>query len=99
MQNTTESTHGRSDSTWSRLRPLRDEADYDWALREVDHLWDFPAGSPEDDRLQVLVLLIEAYEREHHPIDPPDPADAIRFRMEQSNLTITDLATLLGVSD
>ena len=98
MQNTTASTRGASDSVRDRLRPLHDEADYDQALREVERLWDSAAGSPEDDRLQVLVLLIEAYEREHHPIDPPDPADAIRVRMEQSNLTAADLASLLGVS-
>lgn len=80
------------------LRPLHDEVDYDRALREVVRLWDAPAGSPEDDRFQVLVLLIEAYEREHHPLDPPDPVDAIRFRMEQRNLTADDLAAVLGVS-
>jgi HTH-type transcriptional regulator / antitoxin HigA len=97
-QNTTASTHGASDSMRDQLRPLHDEADYDQALREVERLWDSPVGPPEDDRLQVLVLFIDAYEREHHPIDSPDPADAIRFRMEQSNLTATDLASLLGVS-
>lgn len=94
----TASTLGPSDSTLSPLRPLRDDADYDRALREIEHLWNAPAGSPDDDRLQVLVLLVEAYEREHYPIDPPDPLDAIRFRMEQRNLSADDLAALLGVS-
>lgn len=98
MQSTTASTPGPSSPAPAQLRPLRDEVGYEQALREVEHLWDAPTGSPEDDRLQVLVLLIEAYEREHHPIDPPDPVDAIRFRMEQHNLTTADLASLLGVS-
>jgi HTH-type transcriptional regulator / antitoxin HigA len=98
MQDMTASTARASEASGMQLRPLRDEADHEWALREVERLWDASAGSAEDDRLQVLVLLIEAYEREHHPIDPPDPANAIRFRMEQSNLTLGDLAALLGVS-
>jgi HTH-type transcriptional regulator/antitoxin HigA len=98
MQNTTASTPGPSDPAPVALRPLHDETDHDWALHEIERLWDAPPGSPEDDQLQVLVLLVEAYEREHHPIDPPNPVDAIRFRMEQRNLTAADLASLLGVS-
>jgi HTH-type transcriptional regulator/antitoxin HigA len=80
------------------LRPIHDDAEYEQALREVERLWDAPKGSPEDERVQVLVLIIEAYEREHAPIPPPTPIDAIRFRMEQLNLTASDLASLLGVS-
>lgn len=98
MPSTTASTPKPSDASLPPLRPLHDEGDYELALGEVDGLWDAPAGSPEDDRLQVLVLLIEAYEREHHPIAPPDPVDAIRFRMEQQNLSADDLAALLGIS-
>jgi HTH-type transcriptional regulator/antitoxin HigA len=94
----TASTPGQSERGPVPLRPIRDDGDYERALREVERLWDAPPGSPEDDRLQVLVLLIEAYERDHIPIPPPSPADAIRFRMEQSNLTASDLALLLGVS-
>ncbi len=80
------------------LRPLRDETDYERALREVGRLWDAPSDSPEDDRLQVLVLLVEAYERDHQPIPPPGPTDAIRFRMEQRGLDVDGLAAVLGVS-
>jgi HTH-type transcriptional regulator / antitoxin HigA len=98
MQNTIASTPGPSDAGPTPLRLLRDDADHAHALSEVEELWDAPAGSPEDDRLHVLVLLIEAYEREHHPIEPPDPAAAIRFRMEQSDLSVDGLASLLGVS-
>lgn len=80
------------------LRPLRDDAGYQQARREVGRLWDAQPASPDGDRLQLLVLLIEAYEAEHVPIPPPDPAEAIRFRMEQSNLTVDDLASRLGIS-
>lgn len=99
MPSTTGSTRGASDTTPVPLRPILDDAAYEQALREVERLWDAAAGSPEDDQLQVLVLLIEAYERDHAPIPPPDPIDAIRFRMEQRNLTAADLAALLGVEE
>jgi len=54
------------------------------------------SGTPEGDRLDVLATLIDAYESEHHPIDPPDPVEAIKFRMEQQSLTRKDLEGLLG---
>ncbi len=98
MQNTTTSTPGSSEPAPLHLRPIHDGRDYDEALREIERLWDAPVGSSEDDRLQVLVLLVEAYERDHFPVLPPNPIDAIRFRMEQANLTTADLASLLGVS-
>ena len=53
-------------------------------------------GTREGDRLDVLLVLIHDYESKHHPIDPPDPVDAIRFRMEQMNLTRKDLEPLIG---
>jgi len=65
------------------LRPIRGEADYDAALAEVARLWGAKSGTPEGDRLDVLATLIDAYESEHHAIDPPDPIEAIKFRMEQ----------------
>lgn len=54
------------------------------------------AGTPEGDRLDVLVTLVEAYEREHYPIDFPDPVEAIKFRMEQQGLTVDDLVPVIG---
>ena len=54
------------------------------------------SGTPEGDRLDVLATLIDAYEARHHPIDPPDPIEAIRFRMEQQGLTRRDLEPLIG---
>jgi HTH-type transcriptional regulator / antitoxin HigA len=78
------------------VRPIRTEADYEAALTEVQRLWGSKSGTPEGDRLDVLATLIDAYESEHHPIDPPDPVEAILFRMEQQNLTRKDLEGILG---
>ena len=80
----------------SEIKPIRSEADYEAALAEVDRLWGAPSGTPEGDRLDVLATLIDAYEGEHHPIDPPDPIEAIKFRMEQQGLTRKDLEGVLG---
>ena len=65
------------------LHLIKTEQDYDAALRAIEALWTAPAGSPEAEQLEILVTLVEAYEATHHPIDPPDPIDAIKFRMEQ----------------
>ena len=69
------------------VKPIRSEADYEAALEEVERLWGAKLGMPRGDRLDVLATLIDAYESEHHPIDPPDPIEAIKFRMEQQNLS------------
>jgi HTH-type transcriptional regulator / antitoxin HigA len=82
--------------TMSDVRPIRDEADYEAALAEVEQLWGAPAGTADGDRLDVLATLIDAYEAVHHPMDPPDPIDAIRFRMEQQGLSRKDLEGLIG---
>ena len=76
------------------IRPIKEEADYERALRRVEELWDSPKGSPQGDELDVLATLIEAYEREHYPIDLPGPVDAIKFRLEQQG---KDLRSLIGV--
>ncbi|GBQ90820.1 transcriptional regulator helix turn helix domain [Gluconacetobacter johannae DSM 13595] len=78
------------------LKPIRKEADYDAALEEVGRLWGAKSGTPDGDRLDVLATLIDAYEAKHHPIDPPDPVEAIRFRMEQQGLTRKDLEPMIG---
>jgi hypothetical protein len=69
------------------IKPIRTEADYEAAIPAVERLWGARSGTPEEDRLDVLATLIDAYESEHHPIDPPDPIEAIKFRMEQQGLT------------
>ena len=78
------------------IKPVRTSKDHKAALGEVERLWDAKAGTPEHDRLEVLVTLIEAYEVKHHPIPPPDPVDAIRFRMDQLDLDRKDLEALIG---
>jgi HTH-type transcriptional regulator/antitoxin HigA len=67
----------------NKIKPIRSEADYEAALAEVERLWGASSGTPEGDRLDVLATLIDAYESEHHPMDLPDPIEAIKFRMEQ----------------
>jgi HTH-type transcriptional regulator/antitoxin HigA len=78
------------------IRPLKSEADYDAALKETDALFNVQPNTPEGDRLEVLLTLIEAYENKHWPIDPPDAIEAIRFHMEQAGYRQADLARLLG---
>ena len=79
-----------------KLKPIHSEADYDEALAEVERLWGAKLGTPAGDRLDILVTLIEAYEDKHYPMDPPDPIDAIKFRMEQQGLTRKDLEPMIG---
>lgn len=80
----------------TELKPIRSEADYEAALAEVERLWGARSGTPKGDRLDVLATLIDAYEAKHFPMDPPDPIEAIRFRMEQQGLSRKDLEPLLG---
>ena len=78
------------------LKPIRTEADYDAVMAEIDGLLDAPAGSAAAERLELLSILVEAYEDAAHPLDPPDPVDAIRFRMEQQGLTRRELEPFIG---
>jgi len=80
------------------IRPIKTEQDYDAALAEVESLWGAEADTPEGDKLDVLITLIEAYEAKHHPIAPPDPVEAILFRMEQAGLQRKDLEPYIGHS-
>ncbi|BCX45406.1 transcriptional regulator [Stenotrophomonas maltophilia] len=80
------------------IQPIRTENDYENALREISAYVDNgpEPGSEEGDRFEILVTLVEAYEAKHFPIEPPDPIDAIRFRMEQGGLTVKDLVPSIG---
>jgi HTH-type transcriptional regulator/antitoxin HigA len=80
----------------AEVKPIRSKADYEAALKEVERLWGAKAGTRRGDRLDVLATLIDAYEAEHYPIDPPDPIEAIKFRMEQQGLTRRDLEDIIG---
>ena len=79
-----------------KVRAIRNEADYEAVLAEVDDLMDAAPGTPQGERLDVLVTLLEAYEARHWSIDAPDPIDAIRIRMEQKNLKQRDLVPMIG---
>lgn len=79
-----------------RIRPIKTRNDYNNALKQVNKLWDAKANSPEADILNILTILIENYEDEHYEIYPPDPIEAIKFRMEQLGLKNKDIAKLLG---
>ncbi len=78
------------------LKPLRTPKDYDDALAEVERLWGAKTGTPAGDRLDVLATLIDVYEAAHYPMDPPDPIEAIKFRMQQQGLTRRNLEGILG---
>ena len=76
------------------IKPIREEADYERALRRVEELWNASESSTESDELEILATLIEAYEREHYPVELPDPIEAIKFRLEQKG---KDSRALIGV--
>lgn len=78
------------------LKPIRTETDYERAMKEVERLWGAKSGTPDGDRLDVLATLIDAYEEQHYPMDPPDPIEAIKFRMEQQGLSRNDLEPMIG---
>ena len=78
------------------IKPIKTEADYDAALAEIDVLMDASPGTPEGDRLDILVTLVEAYEAKRWQINPPDPIAAIELRMQQRGLTRRDLEKILG---
>lgn len=78
------------------LKPIRTKKDYQAALAEVELLWDAPVKSPEADRLDVLTLLIEQYERQHFPIADPDPIDFLAHVMEARGMTRKDLEPYIG---
>jgi len=82
------------------IHPIRTDADYRAALAEVSPLFDRDEqpvpGTPEGDRFDVLVTLIEAYERKHFPVESPDPIEAIKFAMDQRGLSPRDLEPMIG---
>jgi HTH-type transcriptional regulator/antitoxin HigA len=78
------------------IKPIRTKADYRAALKEIGSLMAAKANTADGDRLDVLTTLVEAYERTHFPMDLPDAVEAIKFRMEQSGLTVKDLEPVIG---
>lgn len=80
------------------IGPIRDEAAHKAALAEIERLWDAAPGTPEDDELDVLMTLVDAYERQQWPHENLDPIDAIKARMENSGHTRKELASIIGSS-
>jgi HTH-type transcriptional regulator/antitoxin HigA len=80
----------------NEVKPIRSKKDYEAALAEVERLWGAKSGTAAGDRLDVLATLIDAYEVVQFPMDPPDPIEAIKFRVEQQGLTRKDLEPLIG---
>jgi HTH-type transcriptional regulator / antitoxin HigA len=78
------------------IKPIKTEKDYNEAIQRIEKLWGSEKNSPMGDELDLLCTLVEAYEIKHFPILPPDPVDAIIFRMEQMNMTKTDMAKYIG---
>lgn len=78
------------------IKPIRTKADYRATLKEVESLMHAEPGTPDGERLDVLVTLLEAYERKHFPMQLPDPVEAIKFRMEQQGLGPKDLVPMIG---
>lgn len=81
------------------IRPVKTEKDYRETLKEIESLMTAEPGTPEGERLDVLVTLVEAYERRHFPLDLPDPVEAIKFAMDQRGLTPKDLEPMIGRSN
>ena len=78
------------------LKPIRTKKDHQAALAEASRLWDAPAKSPDADRLDVLTMLIERYERRHYPIPDSDPIEFLQHVMESRDLTRRDLEPYIG---
>jgi HTH-type transcriptional regulator / antitoxin HigA len=81
------------------IKPIKTAADHAAALKEIESLMMAQADTAEGEKLDVLVTLVEAYEAKNIPLDLPDPVAAIKFKMEQSGLTVKDLEPMIGKSN
>jgi HTH-type transcriptional regulator/antitoxin HigA len=81
------------------IKPIKTDADYRAALTDIETLMTVEAGTPEGERLDIMVTLVEPYERRHFPLERPDPVEATRFQMDQMGLTAKDLEPLIGCSN
>lgn len=78
------------------IKAIKTEKDYNQALKRLEAIFHAPADTPEGDEADVLSILVEKYEDEQYPIGPPDPIEAIKFRMEQTGMSNKDLAKVIG---
>ncbi len=81
------------------IKPIKTEADYQAALKEIESLMMAAIDTLEGEKLDVLTTLVEAYEAKHFPMDLPDPVAAIKFEMDRRGLTVKDLEPLIGKSN
>jgi HTH-type transcriptional regulator/antitoxin HigA len=79
-----------------QIRPVKTKADHRAALKAIERLMDAKPGTPAGDRLEILTTLVDHYESQHEPIEPPDPIDALLYHMESRGLTRRDLKSFLG---
>ena len=78
------------------ISPIKNQRDYRKVLKEIENLMSAKHNTPEGDRLDVLVTLVEAWERKHYPMDLPDPVEAIKYHMVQNGLQPRDLIPFIG---
>ena len=78
------------------IKPIKTESDYQKALLRLEEIFDAPVATPESDEADILGLLIDEYEKQHYPIDAPDPIEAIKIRMEEMQLKQVDLVPEIG---
>jgi HTH-type transcriptional regulator/antitoxin HigA len=78
------------------IKPVKTKQNYDESIRRIEELWGAKKDTPAGDELDLLVTIVESYEMKHYPIAPPDPIDAIKFRMEQMGMTKADMVKYLG---
>jgi len=79
-----------------KMKPIQNKKEHKIALAELQKLWRSRKGTPKGDRLELVMLLVEDYEKKHCPIDPPNAIDAIKFRMDQAGLKQSDLVPYIG---
>ena len=81
------------------IKPIKTDADYRATLKEIEKLMMAGLDSPDGEKLDVIVTLVEAYEAKHFSLDLPDPVEAIKFEMERKGLTVKDLEPIIGKSN
>lgn len=79
-----------------RIKPIKNEVEYKATLKELEKVWHAKPNTKEGDNFELLVLVIEKYEAEHYPMPPLDPIDAIKYKMEENDLTQKDLVKYFG---
>jgi HTH-type transcriptional regulator / antitoxin HigA len=78
------------------IAPIKSEAGFQAALAQIEALWNAEPDTPDGDRLDILMTLVESYQHRHHPMPPADPIEAIHFMMEQRGITRADLEPIVG---